>query len=192
MANITPYNNTNLYAEIRHLIEEARKQVVRSVNSAMVFTYWEIGKRIVEEEQKGENRAEYGAFLLKNLSEELTREFGKGFIERNLRFMRQFYISFPIRNTLCSELSWSHYRLLFRVEKEEIRNYYLAECVESGWSVRQLERQINSFYYERILASQNKDIVSHEAQKNNDIPSAGQLLKNPYILEFLDLKENKD
>ena len=192
MKNIVPYNNSNFYAEIKHLIEEARKQVVRSVNSAMVFTYWEIGKRIVEEEQKGENRAEYGAYLLKHLSEELTHEFGKGFIERNLRFMRQFYFSFPIRNTLRSELSWTHYRLLLRVEKEEIRNYYLTESIESGWSARQLERQINSFYYERILASQNKEIVSQEAKKNNDIPTAGQLLKNPYVLEFLDLKENKD
>jgi len=192
MENITPYNNTNLYAEIRHLIEEARKQVVRSVNSAMVFTYWEIGKRIVEEEQKGENRAEYGIYLLKNLSERLTLEFGKGFNERSLRRIRQFYLLFPIRSALRTELSWSHYRLLFNIEKEEIRNYYLSESIESGWSARQLERQINSFYYERILASQNKDIVSHEAQKNNDIPSAGQLLKNPYVLEFLDLKENKD
>jgi len=191
MENITPYN-TNLYAEIKHLIEEARKQVVRSVNSAMVFTYWEIGKRIVEEEQKGENRAKYGTSLLKNLAEGLTHEFGKGFNERSLQRMRQFYLLFPISSALRTELSWTHYRLLLHVEKEEIRNYYLTESIESGWSARQLERQINSFYYERILASQNKDIVSHEAKKNNDIPTAGQLLKNPYVLEFLDLKENKD
>ena len=192
MENIVPYNNTNLYAEIKHLIEEARKQVVRSVNSAMVFTYWEIGKLILEEEQNGEDRAEYGKYLLKNLSENLTREFGKGFTERNLRFMRQFYVLFPIRYALRTELSWTHYRLLLNVEKEEIRNYYLTESIESGWSARQLERQITSFYYERILASQNKDVVQQEAQKNNDILTAGELLKNPYILEFLDLKENKD
>ena len=192
MENIVPYNNTNLYAEIKHLIEEARKQVVRSVNSAMVFTYWEIGKLILEEEQNGEDRAEYGKYLLKNLSENLTREFGKGFTERNLRFMRQFYVLFPIRYALRTELSWTHYRLLLNVEKEEIRNYYLTESIESGWSARQLERQITSFYYERILASQNKEVVQQEAQKNNDILTAGELLKNPYILEFLDLKENKD
>ena len=192
MKNITPYNNTNLYAEIKHLIEEARKQVVRSVNSAMVFSYWEIGKRIVEEEQKGEDRAEYGTYLLKNLSEELTHEFGKGYNERCLRRMRQFYLLFPIRSTLRTELSWSHYRLLFNIEKEEVRNYYLTESIESGWSVRQLERQIHTFYYERILASQNKEVVKQEAPNNNDTPTAGQLLKNPYVLEFLDLKENKD
>jgi hypothetical protein len=129
MKNIEPYNNTNLYAEIKHLIEEARKQVVRSVNSAMVFTYWEIGKRIVEEEQKGEDRAEYGTYLLRNLSEELTREFGKGFNERCLRRMRQFYLLFPIRSALRTELSWTHYRLLFNIEKEEVRNYYLTESI---------------------------------------------------------------
>ena len=192
MKNSLSTRNTDFYAEIRQLIENAHKQVVKSVNSAMVFTYWEIGKRIVEEEQNGENRAEYGKFLLKNLSERLTQEFGKGFIERNLRFMRQFYLLFPIRNALRSELSWTHYRLLFNVEKEEVRSYYLSESIESGWSARQLERQIGSFYYERILASQNKEIVQKEALQSNDTPIASQLLKNPYVLEFLDLKENKD
>jgi len=184
--------NTDLYAEIRQLIEDARKQVVHSVNSAMVFTYWEIGRRIVEEEQNGEDRAEYGKYLLKNLSERLTQEFGKGFNERSLRRIRQFYVLFPIRSTLRTELSWSHYRLLFNVEKEEVRNYYLIESIESGWSARQLERQIGSFYYERILASQNKEVVQQEALQNNDTPTASQLLKNPYVLEFLDLKESKD
>lgn len=106
--------------------------------------------------------------------------------------MRQFYQSFPIRNTLCTELSWSHYRLLMRVENEEVRAFYLKESIESAWSVRQLERQINSFYYQRLLASQHKDVVKREAEQNNTPISPSEILKDPYILEFLDLKENKD
>lgn len=190
MADIV--NNTNFVSDIKALINEARQHVVRSVNTAMVITYWEIGRRIVEEEQNGSNRAEYGKYLILNLAEALTNEFGNGFNERNLRLMRQFYQSFPIRNTLCTELSWSHYRLLMRVENEEARDYYLKEAVESSWSVRQLERQINSFYYQRLLASQNKEVVQHEAEQSNTPVSPSDILKDPYILEFLDLKENKD
>ena len=185
-------NNTNFVSDIKALINEARQHVVRSVNTAMVITYWEIGRRIVEEEQNGSNRAEYGKYLILNLAEALTNEFGNGFNERNLRLMRQFYQSFPIRNTLCTELSWSHYRLLMRVENEESRDFYLKEAVECAWSVRQLERQINSFYYQRLLASQNKEVVQHEAEQNNTSITPADVLKDPYILEFLDLKENKD
>ena len=190
MADIV--KNTNFISDIKALINEARQHVVRSVNTAMVITYWEIGRRIVEEEQNGSNRAEYGKYLILNLAEALTNEFGNGFNERNLRLMRQFYQSFPIRNTLCTELSWSHYRLLMRVENEEARDYYLKEAIESSWSVRQLERQINSFYYQRLLASQNKEVVQHEAEQNNTSITPADVLKDPYILEFLDLKENKD
>jgi hypothetical protein len=131
--------NNSIVTEIRELIEKARRQVVRSVNSAMVFTYWEIGKRIVEEEQFGKERAEYGKYLLKNLAKVLSFEFGKGFDERELRRMRQFFLTFSIRDALRPELSWTHYRLLLRVEKEEVRNYYLNESVELAWSGRQLE-----------------------------------------------------
>ena len=190
MADIV--KNTNFISDIKALINEARQHVVRSVNTAMVITYWENGRRIVEEEQNGSNRAEYGKYLILNLAEALTNEFGNGFNERNLRLMRQFYQSFPIRNTLCTELSWSHYRLLMRVENEEARDYYLKEAIESSWSVRQLERQINSFYYQRLLASQNKEVVQHEAEQNNTSITPADVLKDPYILEFLDLKENKD
>ncbi len=154
------------------------------------MTYWEIGKRIVEDEQSGNARAEYGKFLLKNLAKELTEEFGKGFEERELRRMRQFFITFPIRDALRPELSWTHYRLLLRVENEDARKFYLLEAVECAWSSRQLERQINSFYYQRLLSSQDKNAVIDEAKKNNIIPTAAELLKDPYVLEFLDIKEN--
>lgn len=190
MADIV--KNTNFISDIKALINEARMHIVRSVNTAMVVTYWEIGRHIVEEEQNGSNRAEYGKYLIENLAKELTADFGKGFGATNLKYFRQFYLTFPIRHTLCGELSWSHYRLLMRVENEEARNFYLKEAVECAWSVRQLERQINSFYFQRLLASQNKDIVKQETEKNNTPVSPSEILKDPYILEFLDLKENKD
>lgn len=184
--------NNSFIDNIRTLINEARKQVVHTVNTVMVATYWEIGRRIVEEEQNGNDRAEYGKYLIKNLAEVLTADFGKGFGETNLKYFRQFYLTFPIRHTLCGELSWSHFRLLMRVENEEARTFYLNEAKDCAWSVRQLERQINSFYYQRLLASQNKDIVKKEAEQNNAPITPAEVLKDPYILEFLDLKENKD
>lgn len=184
--------NNNFIDDIRALINEARKQVVHTVNTVMVATYWEIGRRIVEEEQNGKERAEYGKYLIKNLAEALTADFGKGFGETNLKYFRQFYQTFPIRHTLRDGLSWSHYRLLMRVENEETRTFYLNEAIECAWSVRQLERQISSFYYQRLLASQNKGIVKKEAEQNNAPITPSEVLKDPYILEFLDLNERKD
>lgn len=184
--------NNGFIDDIRTLINEARKQVVHTVNTVMVATYWEIGRRIVEEEQNGNDRAEYGKYLIKNLAEALTVDFGKGFGETNLKYFRQFYLTFPIRHALRDELSWTHYRQLIRVENEEARNFYLKEAADCAWSSRQLERQINSFYYQRLLASQNKDIVKKEAEQNNASITPAEVLKDPYILEFLDLKENKD
>ena len=138
---------TNRY--VRGYVIAAQKQIYSSVNSAMVTAYWNIGKQIYE--ACGENdRATYGKQLLRYLSEKLTEEFGKGFDERNLRNMRQFYLTFPIRNSLRSELSWTHYRSLMKVKDDAARNFYLEEAVKSGWSSRQLDRQINSFYYQRI------------------------------------------
>ncbi|MCQ2074168.1 MAG: PDDEXK nuclease domain-containing protein [Bacteroidaceae bacterium] len=184
--------NNNFIDDIRALINEARTQVVHTVNTVMVATYWEIGRRIVEEEQNGKERAEYGKYLIKNLAEALTADFGKGFGETNLKYFRQFYQTFPIRHTLRDGLSWSHYRLLMRVENEETRTFYLNEAIECAWSVRQLERQISSFYYQRLLASQNKGIVKKEAEQNNAPITPSEVLKDPYILEFLDLSERKD
>lgn len=179
-------------SEIKALINKARQHVVRSVNTAMVATYWEIGRRIVEEEQNGQDRAEYGKYLIRNLAGALTNEYGKGFDERNLRFMRQFYLVFPIRNTLRTELSWSHYRQLIRVEEDDARLFYMQEAADCTWSSRQLERQINSFYFQRLLASQHQDVVKNEAEVNNTTVTPSEVLKDPYILEFLDLKEKKD
>lgn len=190
MADIV--ENRKLVNEIKSLINEARKHVVHSVNTAMVITYWEIGRRIVEEEQNGSERAEYGKYLIQNLANALTEEFGNGFGTTNLKYFRQLYLTFPIRHALRGELSWTHYRQLMRVDSEEARSFYMKEAAECGWSARQLERQINSFYYQRLLASQNKDVVRKETEQHNETVSPSEILKDPYILEFLDLKENKD
>lgn len=180
----------NVYQNIRETVLTAKNKVYTAVNFGMVEAYWSIGKQIAE--VQGE-RAEYGKQLLKYLSEQLTLEFGSGFNESNLRKMRQFYLTFQIRDTLCPELSWSHYRLLMRIEDEERRDFYLKECAECNWSVRQLERQINSFYYERLLATQSEqhDLIKSEIQNTDPKTDPDYILKDPYILEFLDLKQNK-
>lgn len=135
--------NRNFFNDIRQIIEQARQKVYSAVNFAMVEAYWNIGKRIVEEEQKGKSRAEYGQQIIKELSNRLSAEFGKGFSEANIKNFRQFYLIFKadeIRYTLCSELSWSHYRLIMRVENPSAREYYMREAAEQNWSVRALER----------------------------------------------------
>lgn len=179
-----------IYSEIRKTILEARHHVYTAVNSAMVQTYWNIGRIIVEHEQEGKERAEYGTGLLKNLAQRLTDEFGRGFTERNLRNMRTFYQKFPKWHTVCAELSWSHYRLLLKVEKEPSRMFYMEECAKTGWSVRQLERQINSFFYERLLASQDKKAVRQEIFEKEPPKRPEDFIKDPYVLEFLDVKQN--
>jgi predicted nuclease of restriction endonuclease-like (RecB) superfamily len=177
------------YKGIRSSVISAQRKVYTAVNSAMVEAYWEIGEQIYK--ACGENdRAEYGKSLLKYLSENLTKEFGKGFSERNLRNMRQFYLAFPIRNTLCAELSWSHYRLLIRIEDETKRHFYTEECVKAGWSVRQLDRQINSFFYERLLSSQDKKSVAEEIQQLEPKAEYEKIIRDPYVLEFLNLDAN--
>ncbi len=183
-----------LVDDIRQLIIAGRARVVTVVNVAMVSTYWEIGRRIVEEEQQGSQRAEYGKYLLQELSRALSQEFGKGFNVTNLYLMRRFYLAFPILHTVCTQLSWSHYRLLMRLDNQEAREFYLKEAAAAQWSVRQLERQMQSFYFERLLASPHKDLVANEAQNTGMqlVNTPEQILKDPFILEFLDLRENKD
>lgn len=180
------------YGKVRETVLTAKNKIYATVNFAMVEAYWEIGKEIYEAQGESE-RAEYGKGLLEYLSKELTAEFGEGFTERNLRAMRQFYQTFPIRRTLCAELSWSHYRLLIRIEDSNRREFYMKECAGSNWSVRQLERQINSFYYERLLATQKEYRAEIEREIFITEPKTEPeyILKDPYILEFLDLKENK-
>jgi len=158
-----------------------------AVNSAMVTAYWEIGEQIYK--ACGEkDRAGYGKGLLRFLADNLTSEFGKGFDESNLRKMRQFYCVFPIRDTLCPELSWSHYRLLMRIADEKERAFYTEECAKSAWSVRQLERQIHTMYYQRLLSSQDKVPVSAEIQTTEPKPEFEEIVKDPYVMEFLQIK----
>lgn len=180
----------NAYLSIRGYVIDAQKRIYSAVNSAMVTAYWDIGKAIYE--VCGENdRAAYGKQILKYISERLTAEFGKGYNVRNLRNMRQFYLCFQKRNALRSELSWTHYRLLMRVANEEERNFYLNEAVKAGWSSRQLERQINTMFYKRILASRDKESVAAEIQKTEPKPEYEKIIKDPYVLEFLDLPANE-
>jgi len=181
--------DTEIYDSIRAALTEARASVIVAVNSAMVSVYWEIGRQIAE--AVGE-RAEYGRSLLAYLSERLTAEFGKGFTVRNLRNMRQFYQTFSIRHTLRAELSWSHYRLLMKIDDPNRLDFYLNECADSGWTVRQLERQMYSFYYERLLATQKEHRAEIEGEVFITEPKTDPdyILKDPYVLEFLDLKEN--
>lgn len=135
-----------LFNSIRDIIQTARERVFRAANSALLLTYWQIGQIIVEDEQSGKSRAEYGKYVLKNLKKRLTLEFGKGFDYTNLSNMRKFYIAFPIVDTLSQQLSWSHYRLLSSQENPEKREYYLTETIQNSWNVRDLKRQINSQY----------------------------------------------
>ncbi|MBD5144783.1 MAG: DUF1016 domain-containing protein [Ruminococcus sp.] len=177
------------YTVIRNSVIIAQSKIYTAVNSAMVEAYWEIGEQIYI--ACGENdRAEYGKGLLKYLSERLTAEFGKGFTVRNLRNMRQFYLTYPKRHTLCTELSWSHYRILMRIDDENRRNWYTEECAKSGWSVRQLERQINTLFYDRLLASKDKGSVRNEIQSTEPKPEYEKIIRDPYVLEFLDLPAN--
>lgn len=178
-------DNNAFFSEVRTILQQARMQAAHAINTAMVEAYWSIGKRIVEEEQGGKSKAQYGKRILEELSRNLTREFGKGFSLANLRNMRQFYLSCPekgIRYTLSSELSWSHNCLIMRESDEEARLYYLTEAKNQQWSVRTLERQIKTQTYQRLLSTQQSDKVISESDKRS-------LLKDPYILEFLDVTE---
>lgn len=242
-----------LYINIRQIIDSALNYSYKAVNFSIVQAYWNIGRIIFEKEQDGKDRANYGQHLIEGLSNILTKDYGKGYDERNLRNMRAFYIAFPIRNALRSEfnqdivleknlnahtiintkrqdenndktqnwnalstesinteksnamrsqlnfivnpllkkeLSWTHYRLLMRVENMEAREFYIKEIIENNWSTRQLERQIHSFYYERLLASQDKNLVKQEAEDTGKNLRNEDFIKNPYILEFLNLKPN--
>ena len=179
------------YNQIKEILENARNQVYSAANSAMVQAYWTIGKSIYEQQGKSE-RAEYGQQLLQDLSRQLTRDFGKGFTPSNLRNMRQFYLTFPNCYALRSNLSWTHYRMLMRIENEAARNFYLEECEKANWSTRQLERQINSFFYERLLSSQNKEAVSQEITTLEPGKSPEDVIRDPYVLEFLGIKQSAD
>lgn len=180
-----------LYQAIAEVIAQARQQVRQAVNQQMVQAYWHIGRLIVEQEQQGKERAEYGKQQLQQLSQRLQNDFGKGFDVTNLRNMRRFYLAFPIQETLSLELSWSHYNLLTRLESASARAWYMREVAQQNWSVRALERQIGTLYYERLLASKDKSVVEQEAQDKTEPlqDDPRHYLRDPYILDFLNLQD---
>ncbi len=216
-----------LYRDIRAVLEDARSSAYRAVNAAMVLAYWQVGRLIVEHEQGGRRRAAYGDAVLDELSNRLTVEFGRGFTAPNLRYMRQFFLAFPIRHavrdesasakkrnaarselamrhaardesatvtqslaaTLRVELSWTHYRMLLGVEDPRARAWYLREAADQHWSTRQLERQIAVLYYERLVATRKKAPVRKEAAAKLAAVEPAQFIRDPYVLEFLDLKD---
>ena len=190
--DIESNQDKEIYQSIRETVVGARQRIYTVVNSAMVEAYWDIGRQI-HEAQGGAERAEYGKRLIEYLSVQLTEEFGKGFTATNLKYMRLFYQAFPIRHALRDQLSWTHYRSLIRVESEAARNYYLQECIEGNWSTRQLDRQINTHTYERLLSSrESKDgeVGDNAIEIAIDSPNPKNILKDPYILEFLNMKES--
>ncbi|MFO7897181.1 MAG: PDDEXK nuclease domain-containing protein [Candidatus Cloacimonadales bacterium] len=185
-------NQSSLYKEIAKIITESKKSVQYSINNAMVISYWNIGKIIVEYEQQGKFRAEYGKNIIRDLAVLLSKEFGKGFDYRNLQYMKKFYHLFKNMNALSSQLSWTHYRHLLKVENEKARLWYMDETIRENWSTRALERQINSFYYERLLSSESKEVVISEARKKTSTYAPENIIKDPYVLEFLQLSNRKE
>ncbi len=186
---VKPVKYTQLVNSIGELLESARKQVARIINTILVETYWKIGKRIVEYEQKGENRADYGEKLLKKLSKDLSIKYGKGFSRSNLQYMRLLYIKYPKCQTLSGKLSWSHYVELLSVTDDLTRSFYEKQCIKENWSVRELRRQINSMLFERIALSKDKKGVLKLAKKGQVIEKEEDIIKDPYVLEFLKIPE---
>ena len=189
---LTP--NNSMVLEIRELLENARKNVAQQVNTQLLTTYWNIGRIIVEYEQQNQIRADYGKQTLRELSKELTREFGKGFSRSNLQNMRAFYLAYEKCQTVSGKLSWSHYCELLSITDENKRSFYEKESINSGWSVRELKRQIDSSLYERLLLSSgdaNKEKVLSLAQKGIGINQPADIIRDPYVFEFLGVPENK-
>ncbi len=202
-------SHNEFYERIVELLKQARNSVVRTINKTMVYTYYEIGRIIVEEEQKGKSRAEYGKQLIRELSKRLTSEFGKGFSVRNLEQMRKFYLVYGKHaenkidtktQTLSAELtnnkmpdfnlSWSHYLLLMRIDNPDERSFYEKEAIANNWSLRELKRQFNSALYERLALSRDEKGVKELAEKGQIIETPQDSLKDPYVLEFIGLPEN--
>ena len=186
-----------LILDLKNIIDKGKRLSYQSVNNIMLMTYWNLGKRIVEEEQQGAKRADYGSKLIKILSEKLISEYGKGFSERALRQYRQFYLLFKDKekwNTRVPFLTWSHIRTLLRVNDEKAREWYLNEAISQVWSVRTLDRNISSQYYQRLLLSQNKKLVENEMKQLTDSFQQDKLefIKNPVVAEFLGLESSID
>ena len=186
--------NKDIYSSIKELMDNARNKVAREVNNILIQTYWEIGRIIVEEEQGNSYRAEYGKQLITDLSKKLTKEYGNGFSRTNLQNMRNFYLLYPICQTLSGKLSWSHYCELLSISDDNKRSFYEKETINANWSVRELKRQIKTSLFERLLLSsgdENKEKVLELAVKGNEINKASDVVKDPYVFEFLGIPEEK-
>ena len=182
------YNNDNFIQDVRKIIETARSNAVRSIDFCRVQMYWQLGKRIVEEEQKGKEKADYGTYLIKNLSQKLETEYGSGFKIRQLERARQLYLEYPIASALRSQLNWFQYRLLIQINDKDKREYYELEAVNNSWTGRELERQINSMLYERLLISNDKKSLLKVARKERIPEKPEEIIKDPMVLEFLGLE----
>ena len=175
--------------DIKHIIEQARNNAIRSVDFCRVKMYWEIGRRIVEEEQGGVTRAEYGKYIIRNLSKELIPDYGSGFGVRQLERARQFYIEYPIASALRSQFNWMQYRLLISIPEKDKREYYELEAAKNNWTAREMERQIHSQLYERLLLSTDKEDVLSMTRNERQPQAATEIIKDPMVLEFLGLRQ---
>lgn len=191
-ASLTNNEVTTLFTEISEIISDARKSAYRAVNFAMVQAYWKIGEAIVNHKLRGKERADYGEKTLEVLAKRLTNEFGRGFNLTNIKYMRKFYETFQKSHALRDELSWTHYRLLLKVKTDEARSFYEIESINSRWSSRELERQIDSMLYERLKLSKDREEVLQLSSKGQIIEEAKDLIKNPYIFEFLDIADKNN
>jgi predicted nuclease of restriction endonuclease-like (RecB) superfamily len=174
--------------EVKGIIEDSRVKAIRAVDHVRVKMYWELGRKIVEEEQQGMGRAEYGMYLIKKLSEQLKIEYGAGFSKRQLENSRKFYSEYPIAQTVSAQLTWSHYLICLSIENQAKRQFYETETIKNSWSVRQLERQVNSQFYERLLLSNDPESVLSVARSEMQPIDAKEIIKDPMVLEFLGLK----
>ena len=198
MNTIKQNNQADFFNKVANLLKKARRSIVKTINKTMVYTYFEIGRMIVEEEQNGEERAKYGKQILKELSNRLNVEFGKGFSVDNLENMRKFYLKYSISETLSRkseipdfQLGWSHYLKLIRIDDDNERNFYEIEAKQNSWSLRELKRQCDSALYQRLVLSKEKKLVKELSKKGQLIEEPKDALKDPYILEFVGLPENK-
>ena len=181
------YIDDSFYRDVKEVLEQARRRIYQNIQNEMVQAYWQIGKMIVDK-QGGESRAKYGDGLIKELSIKMTEDFGKGFDISNLKRMRRFYLLFQKGDTVWHQLSWSHIRLLISLDDENARNFYIKEAINGNWSVRQLQREIGTFSYQRYIASKgNHDVIDDTAKKEEPI-NPKDIIKDPYVLEFAGLK----
>lgn len=178
-----------LYNYIKKLVEESRNRVYKTVNTEMIKLYWNIGKLVVNK-QNGNHRAKYGDYLIDNISKKLTNDYGKGFSQRNIKRMRKFYQCYPKGTTMLSQLSWSHYLELIKIEDDAKRNFYMHECINSNWNVRELARQRTTLLYERVYNAKDKNKILEISNKGFIVNEPKDIIKDPFVLEFLDIKEN--